>query len=147
MNRKLLILLAALAIPILALSACGDDDDETTSAAETTETTETTDTTEASGGGAGGSIEVVADPSGSLEYETGELSAKSGTVTIDFENPASVSHDVRIEGPDGNDLGGTEVISESSTTAEVELAPGTYTYYCSVGGHRAAGMEGTLRVK
>ena len=36
--------------------------------------------------------------------------------------------------------GGTKVLS-------VKLAAGTYTFYCSVPGHRMAGMVGTLTVK
>jgi uncharacterized cupredoxin-like copper-binding protein len=34
-----------------------------------------------------------------------------------------------------------------SKTLAVTLKPGTYKFYCSVPGHRQAGMEGTLEVK
>ena len=36
--------------------------------------------------------------------------------------------------------GGTSTVTEN-------LKPGTYTFYCSVDGHEAAGMKGTLTVK
>ena len=30
---------------------------------------------------------------------------------------------------------------------KIDLKPGKYDFYCSITGHRAAGMEGTLTVK
>ncbi len=149
MTRKLIITFAALAVAALALAACGSDDGTTSTdtAAATTETTAETTAPTGGGAGAGGTIKIGADPGGQLAYTTGDLETKAGTVTIEFDNPAAVSHDVRIEDSSGSDLGGTSVITESSETAEVELEPGTYTYFCSVPGHRQAGMEATLTVK
>jgi plastocyanin len=82
-----------------------------------------------------------------LAYDTDSLEVEANGVTIDFTNEASLPHDVRIEDADGNDIGGTDQITESETTATVELEPGEYTFYCSVPGHREGGMEGTLTAK
>ena len=149
MYRKLTVLLAALALAAFGLAACGDDDEDTGSdTAATTEETVAEDTTaadEPSGGGAD-TFTVSADAGGALAYDTTEASVSAGSVTIAFDNPSTTPHDVRIEGSDG-DVGGTEVITDSSTEATVELEPGSYTFYCSVSGHREAGMEGTLEVE
>lgn len=104
---------------------------------------------EAEGGseGSGSAIDIEADPSGSLAFTTDEATASAGKDTVNFTNSSPVPHDVRIEDSSGGDVGGTEVISESSESATVELKPGEYTFYCSVPGHRQAGMEGTLTVK
>ncbi len=145
MNKKLTILLATLALSAFGLAACGGDDsdsDTSTTAAETTETT-----APSGGSGSAEAIDISADPDGALAYTTGDIDAEAGAAEITFDNPSSTPHDVRIESSDGADIGGTEVITESTTTASVDLEPGTYTYYCSVDGHRAAGMEGTLTVK
>ncbi|MPZ60910.1 MAG: hypothetical protein GEU93_06365 [Propionibacteriales bacterium] len=97
-------------------------------------------------GSAGGTIEISADPSGAIKYEQTEVTAPAGEVTIDFTNESSVPHDVAIE--EGSEvLGKTDIITESSTSTTVELSPGTYTFYCTVQGHRQAGMEGTLVVE
>lgn len=145
MTRKLLIALAALALVSFGLIACGDDDDETTDTAATETTTEET-TAGGGGGGEGGTLEITADES-DLAYTTGDLETEAGTVAIEFDNPANLDHDVRIEDESGEDVGGTEIITNDTTTAEVDLEPGTYTYYCSVPGHREAGMEGKLTVE
>lgn len=95
--------------------------------------------------GPGGTLEVVANES-ALAYEESSLETESGKVTVEFNNPGSIPHDVAIE-QDGKEIAATEVVAggESSTTAE--LAPGEYTFFCSVPGHREAGMEGPLTVK
>ncbi|MGV1049352.1 MAG: plastocyanin/azurin family copper-binding protein [Solirubrobacterales bacterium] len=100
---------------------------------------------EAGAGGSGGTIEIAADES-ELKFDKTELTTKPGKVTIDFDNPSPVPHDFKIEG-DGKEIGGTETVASTEVTATVELEPGTYTFFCSVPGHREAGMEGTLVVK
>jgi plastocyanin len=100
---------------------------------------------ESSGGGS--AIKISAPEGSSLEFEQKAVTAKAGSDTLEFDNPQSLSHDVKIEDSNGNEVGGTELISGGTTTASVDLKPGTYTFYCSVPGHREAGMEGTLTVK
>jgi len=142
--------LFALLLAALALAACGGGSDttgeESAPAPETTQEAE--GEKEAEGGTAGSAaVDIEADPSGQLAFTSDSASAKAGKVTVNFTNTSPVPHDVRIESSGGEELGGTEVISESSESATVDLKPGEYTYFCSIPGHRQAGMEGTLTVK
>jgi plastocyanin len=149
--------LLALALAAFALVACGDDDDDGTTTATSDNGAETT--TEAgggekaggTGGGGGGeagtALKFEADPGGALAYTTTEASSEAGNVTLEFDNPQAVPHDVAIEDSGGKTVGQTDLITESSTSTSVELKPGSYTFYCSVPGHREAGMEGALTVK
>lgn len=95
--------------------------------------------------GPGGTIPLAADVS-DLAYDKPSISSKPGKVTIDFTNPSALEHDVAIEG-DGEEIAGSELIAESETSVSTELAAGTYTFFCTVPGHREAGMEGSLTVK
>jgi plastocyanin len=100
---------------------------------------------EAKGGGAGTTLQLEASPT-EIAFDTTQLEAKAGKVTIDFTNPSPLPHDVVIE-QNGKELTGTEEITEGKASASADLKPGTYTFFCSVPGHREAGMEGTLVVK
>ena len=68
-------------------------------------------------------------------------------MTIDFTNSSPVAHDVTIESSSGQKLGATPVFEGGTKTLSLELKPGTYKFFCSVPGHRQAGMEGTLTVQ
>jgi plastocyanin len=94
---------------------------------------------------AGTALTLAADPSGALAYNTKQLSAKAGTVTITMTNMSPLEHNVTVaEG--SKVLGATSTFKGGSMTLKLNLKPGKYTFYCSVPGHRQAGMEGTLNV-
>jgi plastocyanin len=140
--KKALILIAVVALAGFGLAACGgDDDEETTAAATTTATTET-----ATAGGGASTVDISAPADGSLAFNQTDLTTKAGAVTINFDNPASLSHDVKVEDSSGAELGGTDLVSQGDATATLDLQPGSFTFFCSVPGHREAGMEGTLTV-
>jgi plastocyanin len=92
-----------------------------------------------------GTLKLAADPSGLLSYDTKQLSAKAGKVTIAFTNAASLEHNLTIA-QGSTQLGATPTFSGGTRTLTLNLKPGTYTFYCSVPGHRQSGMEGTLHV-
>lgn len=145
--------IAALLVLVLAaaaLTACGGGDDTTTpTEAETGgQATTAPEEKEAGGEGGGGStLTFEADPDGELAYTTTQASTEAGEVTIDFNNPQSLTHDVAIEDSSGKTVAQTDLIGAEETSTTADLKPGTYTFYCSVPGHREAGMEGTLTVK
>lgn len=96
--------------------------------------------------GGGQQLKLQADPTGKLVFDKKSLEAKSGPVTIAMTNPAQLQHDVSIEGS-GVEEKGKVVGKDGTSTVTADLKPGTYTFYCSVPGHRAGGMEGTLKVE
>ncbi len=138
----------ALILAAIALAACGGSDDDS-STAETQPQSGGAESKEAEGGSAGSaaSLDFEADPGGGLAYTAKTATAKAGKVTVDFTNPQPLGHDVAIEDSGGKEVAATEVISEGSDSTVANLKPGEYTFFCSVPGHREAGMEGTLSVK
>jgi plastocyanin len=90
-------------------------------------------------------LKLAADPGGQLAYETQQLTAKAGTVSIEFANASPVEHDVTIAAG-SKVLGATPIFVGGKRTLTLKLTPGDYVFYCSVPGHRQAGMEGKLKV-
>jgi plastocyanin len=93
-----------------------------------------------------GVITMAADPTGQLKFNASSATASTGKVTINMTNKSSVPHDIAIKGG-GVNVVGAIVTNGATSTVSTTLAPGTYEFYCSVPGHEAAGMKGTLTVK
>jgi plastocyanin len=93
-----------------------------------------------------GVVEIDADPSGQLKFLAPSASATAGQVTLQMKNASSVPHDIAIQGGGANQIG-TIVQNGGVSKVSATLKPGTYTFFCSVDGHAAAGMKGTLTVK
>jgi plastocyanin len=153
MRSKALFSMLALPAALLALAGCGSSSSSSSTSASTAAETPTTSSastsTPAPASESGGSekVSLEANPEGQLEYNTKSLSAKAGKVSIDFTNSSSLPHNVTIESSSGEKVGATPTFSGGSKTLAVNLKPGTYKFFCSVPGHRQAGMEGTLTVK
>jgi plastocyanin len=96
--------------------------------------------------GGGAALKLAADPGGQLSFDKSSLTADAGKVTIAMKNDSDIPHDVSIEGK-GVDEEGKDVTGGGTSTVTATLEPGKYTFYCSVPGHRQAGMEGTLTVR
>jgi plastocyanin len=162
MQAKTLITLAAAALVVLVLAACGSDSRSpaATSQANTSaassgaggSTSGTSDSSDASGSpdasasGAGRTVRIAADPN-ALAFTETKITAPAGQDTIEFDNPSSTGHNVEIQDSSGEDVAETATITTGKTSTTADLRPGTYTFYCAVPGHREAGMEGTITVK
>jgi len=136
-----------LAIPLAAmvlLAGCGSDDSSSDSPNASDTATQTKEP--ASNGGDSQVVDLQANPDGALAYEEDTLSAKSGNLAVAFTNDATIGHDVVFE-QKGKEVARGNVITGSSETVSFDAKPGEYTYYCSLPGHREAGMEGKLTVK
>lgn len=120
-NTRIVAMIAGAA---LALTGCGSGGDEASPADSS----------------ASAAVEVEA---GDLYFEPESLSASAGVIEITLVNTGMVEHDFVIE-----EAGNTEVVlaqAGETATGSIKLEAGTYTYYCSIPGHRTT-MEGTLEV-
>ncbi len=151
------------AIGLLALAGCGSSTttgttastpatttpppSPSTTASTAATTTTTTSTPASSSAAAGGALTLEANREGALSYDKKSLEAKAGKVSIDFTNMSPLGHNMTIESSAGKIVGATPTIQGTSKALTLDLKPGTYKFFCSVPGHRMAGMEGTLTVK
>jgi plastocyanin len=143
------------ALGALLLAGCGSSGGSSTSSSSSTPatpastpTTSTSSSSSSTGGATpNGTVSIAANPGGELKFNTTSLTAKAGNVSIGFTNMSSLAHNLTIESSSGAQIGATPTFQGGSKTLSVNLKPGTYKFFCSVPGHRQAGMEGTLTVQ
>ena len=157
-TRRSLVAIAVLVLAIL-IAGCGSSSSSTSSTAastpattasapaETTASTSSASSEPSTSSSAGSTLALEANKEGQLAYNTKSLSANAGKVSIDFTNSSPVGHNVTIESSSGQTLGATPTFQGGSKTLTLTLKAGVYKFFCSVPGHRQAGMEGTLTVK
>jgi plastocyanin len=147
----------AATVLVAGLAGCGSSGSSSSSGTTASSTapstsssvTATSATSSAANTAPAGATQIVkleANPGGALSYNTTTLTAKPGRVTIEFTNMAPLSHNVTVESSAGKTLGATPTFSGGTRSLTVDLMAGTYTFFCSVPGHRQAGMQGTLTV-
>ncbi|MBW8765046.1 MAG: cupredoxin domain-containing protein, partial [Geodermatophilales bacterium] len=111
---------------------------------------------EASGSAAGGSSAGVsaapaaqtlaateADFSITLDKDT----LPAGSYSILVTNNGRATHDLVVEQNGKKVAGSDKIQAGQSTTLDVTLDPGKYVFYCSIGNHRAMGMEINVTVQ
>jgi plastocyanin len=104
-------------------------------------------TTTATPSGPTTELAVSSPADGSLVYQPNGLQAKPGNVTITYDNPSQVPHSIAVATSNGNVLGQVQPFANGKQSVSLtSLAPGKYVFYCTVPGHRQAGMQGDLTV-
>jgi uncharacterized cupredoxin-like copper-binding protein len=85
-------------------------------------------------------LEVVATE---MAFTPDAVAVEAGDVGVVLTNDGSILHDLRIE--DQPFI--LEAVPDETVSGEVALESGSYAFFCSIPGHREAGMEGVLEVR
>ncbi len=93
---------------------------------------------------AGGGAQALKVDLEDIKFSTSTLAAPTNTpVTIHITNAGGIVHNFNI---DELKIHSGDVQPGASTDVVVNAPAGSYTYYCNIPGHEAAGMKGTLTV-
>lgn len=143
MRRSLLVVLLSTLAFGLVLTACADDDSSASDTPMGDMDGHGMDAHDESTPVADGArrVEVAAT---SFEFDPEEITVTAGEDVAIVLTSDDLLHDFAIDGID------VHVAADRGETAEGGLRvdePGEYAYYCTIAGHREAGMEGTLVVE
>jgi cytochrome c oxidase subunit II len=135
MTKQASVAFIALPMALLLLAACGGDDggDAATEHGGHEMASEV----------AAGAREITVDAD-SFEFTPSDLTVTAGEDIAILLSSDDVYHDFEVDGVEGHV--GAEP-GEAMTGGFRFDEPGEYTYFCSVAGHRAQGMEGTITVE
>jgi plastocyanin len=97
--------------------------------------------------GASENLDVSSPADGGLVFQPNGLTAQPGNITITYDNPSPVPHSIAVAAANGNVLGEVPPFTAGNESVDLtNVAAGKYVFYCTVPGHREAGMEGDLTV-
>lgn len=139
---------AVLALGLGGLTACGGSDSGSSASAGSTPASSSADSsaTASSTSGSSSESEALTATETNFTIKLDEDHLKAGSYTITVVNDGEATHNLAVE-----ENGTTTATSDSigpgeKTTLTVHLDAGRYVFYCSIGNHRAMGMEITVQV-
>ena len=119
--------------------------EEPTTAETTPTTTEASTTQTATTGTTQQAAQSVVAKETEFKIALPKVAVHAGQVTFDVQNDGKIPHDLVVQG-NGVDAKTPLLDAGQSKTLSVDLKPGTYDLYCSVPGHKEAGMDVKLTV-
>ena len=123
MHKRLFRALAGTALIIVPFAACGGGSSSSSSVS---------------------GADITVHASDALKFDKTDYTAKAGDLNLGYVDDGSLTHTLLVQGKDGFKL---QVNGKGeSKTGKVQLAAGTYTLFCDIPGHEAAGMKATLNV-
>ena len=129
MRRRSAVFHLHVAVAASVIGGCGGGSDDDTSTAGSTEESP------------GEKITVVGKE---FSYDPATLNLKAGQLfTIILRNTGSIEHDIRVDDAKFRLTVPGNNAREKGLKVE---RPGTYQFYCSLPGHKSAGMKGELTV-
>lgn len=129
-----------LALALASLTACGGGSSSTGATASTSSPATS------SGAGSSAATESLTATEADFTIALDRDGLTAGTYEITVNNDGRATHDLVVE-QNGADVASTDSIAPGDTaTLTVTLDPGEYVFYCSIGNHRAMGMELTVQV-
>ena len=132
---------------MVAVEIFGKESEEPAEAAETggaggAEASPTAPAT-TSAGAAGKTIQVTESE---FKIRLPDTKLPRGAYVFDLKNDGKIPHDLTISGPQVNDAKTAVIDGGKTATLQVTLVPGSYDFYCSVPGHKDAGMDVKVKV-
>ena len=88
-------------------------------------------------------VKTISVQASSFKFVPDKIIAPPGILEFKLTSE-DIQHSFRIKNVDGFMI---EAGGGKTATGKVKLPAGTYTFYCDIPGHEAAGMKGTLTVK
>lgn len=97
-----------------------------------------------SGGGGDKPTSALSITAKEFAFDPSEITASADSAfTVELSNAGTIEHDFAIVGSETNKV---HVVAGASGSGSFTLPAGSYKFFCSIPGHEAAGMVGTLKV-